>query len=81
MSGGRYRHVGTPQSAVLSPQLFNICMNLFLKHCWLTGRHDVFQARVISYTDGFVIRGHPVEALAWAGMPRLGLTVNEAKPR
>ncbi len=83
MTGGRDRHVGTPQGGVVSPLLSNIYMNRFLKHWRLTGRDDVFQARVISYADDFVIlsRGHAVEALAWTRsvMMRLGLTLNEAK--
>jgi len=49
----------------------------------LTGRDDVFQARIISYADDFVILGrdHATEALAWTRsvMMRLGLTLNEAK--
>ena len=83
MTGGRDRHVGTPQGGVVSPLLSNIYMNRFLKHWRLTGRDDVFQARVISYADDFVIlsRGHASEALAWTRsvMMRLGLTLNEAK--
>ncbi len=83
MTGGRDRHVGTPQGGVVSPLLSNIYMNRFLKHWRLTGRDDVFQARDISYADDFVIlsRGYAVEALAWTRsvMMRLGLTLNEAK--
>ncbi len=83
MSGGRDSGTGTPQGGVVSPLLSNIYMNRFLKHWRLTGRDDVFRARVISYADDFVIlgRGHAAEALAWTRsvMARLGLTLNEAK--
>lgn len=83
MSGGRDSGMGTPQGGVVSPLLSNIYMNRFLKHWRLTGRDDVFRARVISYADDFVIlgRGHAAEALAWTRsvMARLGLTLNEAK--
>jgi len=83
MSGGRNSRAGTPQGGVVSPLLSNIYMNRFLKHWRLTGRDDVFQARIISYADDFVIlgRGHATEALAWTRsvMMRLGLTLNEAK--
>ncbi|WP_245501409.1 reverse transcriptase domain-containing protein [Lichenibacterium minor] len=83
MSGGRDSGTGTPQGCVVSPLLSNIYMNRFLKHWRLTGRDDVFRARVISYADDFVIlgRGHAAEALAWTRsvMARLGLTLNEAK--
>jgi RNA-directed DNA polymerase len=58
-------------------------MNRFLKHWRLSGRGEVFRARVVSYADDFVIltRGHAEEALAWtkAVMAKLGLTLNEAK--
>jgi RNA-directed DNA polymerase len=83
MSGGRNSRASTPQGGVVSPLLSNIYMNRFLKHWRLTGRDDVFQARIISYADDFVIlgRGHATEALAWTRsvMMRLGLTLNEAK--
>lgn len=83
MSGGRNSRAGTPQGGVVSPLLSNIYMNRFLKHWRLTGRDDVFQARIISYADDFVILGrdHATEALAWTRsvMMRLGLTLNEAK--
>ncbi len=83
MSGGRNSRAGTPQGGVVSPLLSNIYMNRFLKHWRLTGRDDVFQARIISYADDFVIlgRGHATEALAWTRsvMMCLGLTLNEAK--
>jgi RNA-directed DNA polymerase len=58
-------------------------MNRFLKYWWITGRSEVFRARVINYADDFVIlsRGCAAEALDWTRsvMTRIGLTLNEAK--
>src|SRR3954469_24764182 len=60
-------------------------MNRFLKYWRITGRREVFQARVVNYADDFVIlsRGHATEALEWTRdvMTRIGLTLNEAKTK
>jgi RNA-directed DNA polymerase len=49
------------------------------------GRGEVLHAHVISYVDDFVIlsRGHAEEVMTWtrAVMTKLGLTLNERKPR
>ena len=83
MGGGRRNTCGTPQGGVVSPLLANIYMNRFLKYWRITGRSEVFRARVINYADDFVIlsRDHAAEALNWTRsvMTRIGLTLNEAK--
>jgi RNA-directed DNA polymerase len=83
MTGGKRSTCGTPQGGVVSPMLANLYMNRFLKYWRITGRDEVYQARVISYADDFVVlsRGHAAEALAWTRqvMARLGLALNEAK--
>jgi RNA-directed DNA polymerase len=83
LTGGRDSRCGTPQGGIVSPMLANLYMNRFLKYWRITGRSEVFQARVVNYADDFVIlsRGHAVEALYWTRrvMTRLGLTLNEAK--
>ena len=42
-------------------------MNRFLKYWRITGRSEVFRARVVTYADDFVIlsRGCAAEALNW----------------
>ena len=70
MSGGRDNGTGTPQGGVVSPLLSNIYMNRFLKHWRVTGRDDVFQARVISYADDFVILGRVTRSRPWRGRGR-----------
>jgi RNA-directed DNA polymerase len=63
--------------------LANLYMNRFLKYWRITGRSEVFRARVVTYADDFVIlsRGCAAEALNWTRsvMTRIGLTLNEAK--
>ena len=58
-------------------------MNRLLKHWRLTGRSEAFSAKVVAYSDDFVIlsRGHAHTALEWTRgvMTKLGLTVNETK--
>jgi RNA-directed DNA polymerase len=85
MSGGKNSKCGTPQGGVASPLLANIYMNRFLKHWRLTGRGEAFRAHIVNYADDFVILSQrtAAEALAWtkAVMTRLGLTLNEVKPR
>ena len=85
MSGGRRSTCGTPQGGVVSPMLANVYMNRFLKYWRLSGRSSTYQAHVVAYADDFVIlsRGCAAEALAWtkAVMSRLGLTLNEPRPR
>ena len=85
MTGGKRSRCGTPQGGVVSPLLANLYMNRFLKHWRLTGRGEAFRAQIIAYADDFVIlsRGHAAEAMMWtkAVMTKLGLTLNEAKPR
>jgi len=60
-------------------------MSRSLKYWQLTGCGQAFRAHVIAYADDFVIlsRGYAAEALAWTrrAMTRLGLTLNEVKPR
>src|ERR1700676_1352429 len=74
---------GTPQGGVISPLLANLYMNRFLKYWRITGRSEVFRARVVTYADDFVIlsRGCAAEALDWTRsvMTRIGLTLNETK--
>jgi RNA-directed DNA polymerase len=83
VSGGKGSTCGTPQGGVISPLLANLYMNRFLKYWRITGRNEVFRARVINYADDFVIlsRGCAAEALDWTRsvMTRIGLTLNEAK--
>jgi RNA-directed DNA polymerase len=83
VSGGKGSTCGTPQGGVISPLLANLYMNRFLKYWRITGRSEVFRARVINYADDFVIlsRGCAAEALDWTRnvMTRIGLTLNEAK--
>lgn len=83
MTGGRSSTRGTPQGGVASPLLANLYMNRFLKFWRIKGRGAAFHAEVINYADDFVIlsRGSAAEALDWTRvvMPRLGLTLNEAK--
>src|SRR5262249_35491744 len=85
MSGGKGNKLGTPQGAVVSPLLANIYMNRFLKHFRQSGAADAFRAHVVAYADDLVIlsRGRAAEALTWMrdAMAKLGLTLNEAKPR
>jgi RNA-directed DNA polymerase len=85
IGGGKSNTRGTPQGGVESPLLANIYMNRFLKHWRLTGRGEAFRAHVVAYADDFVIlsRGRAAEAPAWtkAVMTKLGLTLNEARPR
>src|ERR1700681_4651388 len=82
MSGGEKSTCGTPQGGVISPLLANLYMNRFLKYWRITGRGEVFRARVVNYADDFVIlsRGCAAEALNWTRsvMTRIGLTLNEA---
>jgi RNA-directed DNA polymerase len=83
VSGGKGSTCGTPQGGVISPLLANLYMNRFLKYWQITGRSEVFRARVVNYADDFVIlsRGCAAEALNWTRsvMTRIGLTLNEAK--
>ncbi len=83
VSGGKGSTWGTPQGGVISPLLANLYMNRFLKYWRITGRSEVFRARVVTYADDFVIlsRGCAAEALNWTRgvMTRIGLTLNEAK--
>jgi RNA-directed DNA polymerase len=83
MSGGKGNRQGTPQGGVISPLLANLYFNRVLKFWRQTDRGRVFAAHIVNYADDFVIlsRGHAAEALAWVRrtMPRLGLTLNEAK--
>jgi RNA-directed DNA polymerase len=83
VSGGKGSTCGTPQGGVISPLLANLYMNRFLKYWRITGRSEVFRARVINYADDFVIlsRGFAAQALDWTRsvMTRIGLTLNEAK--
>ena len=83
MTGGKGSSRGTPQGGVISPLLANLYMNRFLKYWRISGRSEVFQARVVNYADDFVIlsRGCAEEALDWTRkvMTRIGLTLNEAK--
>src|SRR6266852_2209732 len=83
VSGGKNSTCGTPQGGVISPLLANLHMNRFLKYWRITGRGERFQAQVVNYADDFVIlsRHCATEALNWTRsvMPRIGLTLNEAK--
>ena len=83
VSGGKGSTCGTPQGGVISPLLANLYMNRFLKYWRITGRSEIFRARVVNYADDFVIlsRGCAAEALDWTRsvMTRIGLTLNEAK--
>src|SRR6202047_2046098 len=83
VSGEKESSCGTPQGGVISPLLANLYMNRFLKYWRITGRSEVFRARVVNYADDFVIlsRGCATEALNWTRsvMTRIGLTLNEAK--
>src|ERR1700733_9530508 len=83
VSGGKGSPCGTPQGGVISPLLANLYMNRFLKYWRITGRSEIFRARVINYADDFVILscGYAAEALDWTRsvMTRIGLTLNEAK--
>ena len=85
MTGGKGSSCGTPQGGVVSPLLANLYMNRFLKHWRTSGRGIAYRAHIVAYADDFVIlsRGHAAEALAWTRqvMARLGLALNEAKPR
>lgn len=67
MTGGKGSSRGTPQGGVISPLLANLYMNRFLKYWRISGRSEVFQARVVNYADDFVIlsRGCAKEALDW----------------
>src|ERR1700719_1214546 len=62
--------------AVISPLLANLYMNRFLKYWRITGRSEVFRARVVNYADDFVILscGCAAEALDWTRsvMTRIG---------
>jgi RNA-directed DNA polymerase len=83
LTGGKRHKRGTPQGGVISPLLANLYMNRFLKYWRLSGQGRKLKAQVIAYADDFVIlsRGHAAAAKAWVGavMPRLGLSLNEAK--
>ena len=83
ITGGRNSQCGTPQGGIVSPLLANLYMNRFLKYWRITGKGELWQARIITYADDFVIlsRGHAKEALEWTRcvMQRLELTLNEAK--
>jgi RNA-directed DNA polymerase len=83
MSGGKSNKRGTPQGGVISPLLANLYMNRFLKLWRLRQCGKTFRAHLVNYADDFVIlsRGCAHEALAWtkAVMPRIGLSINEAK--
>jgi len=52
------KHCGTPQGGVISPLLANLYMNRFLKYWRITGRSEVFRARVINYADDCAPRAH-----------------------
>ena len=85
MTGGKSSPCGTPQGGVISPWLANLYMNRFLKGWRITQRGKQFRAQGVNYADDFVIlsRGHAAQALEWTRqvMPRLGLTLNEAKTK
>jgi RNA-directed DNA polymerase len=85
MTGGRSSTCGTPQGGVVSPLLANLYMTRFLKGWRITQRGKQFKAQVVNYADDFVIlsRGCAAQALEWTRqvMPRLGLTLNEAKTK
>lgn len=85
LTGGQSSCGGTPQGGVISPLLANLYMNRFLKGWRITQRGKQFQAQVVNYADDFVIlsRGYAAQALEWTRrvMPRLGLTLNEAKTK
>lgn len=85
MTGGKSSTCGTPQGGVVSPMLANLYMNRFLKGWRITQRGKQFRAQVVNYADDFVIlsRGYAAQALEWTRkvMPRLGLTLNEAKTK
>jgi RNA-directed DNA polymerase len=84
-SGGKTNHRGTPQGGVISPLLSNIYMHRFLRAWRERNKGSVFQARIVSYADDFVIlsRGRAAQALVWTrwGMAHMGLELNEAKTR
>lgn len=83
ITGGQNSRCGTPQGGIVSPLLANLYMNRFLKYWRITGKGELWQARIITYADDFVIlsRGHAKEAREWTRdvMQRLELTLNEAK--
>jgi len=83
VSGGKDSNCGTPQGGVISPLLANLYMNRFLKYWRITGRNEVYRARVVTYADDFLIlsRGCAAKALNWTRsvMTRIGLALNEAK--
>jgi RNA-directed DNA polymerase len=83
ITGGRNSQCGTPQGGIVSPLLANLYMNRFLKYWRITGKGELWQARIITYADDFVIlsRGHAKEALEGTRgvMQRLEPTLNEAK--
>jgi RNA-directed DNA polymerase len=85
ISGGKRVKKGTPQGGVISPILANRYMNRFLRYWMKTGQPGRLRARIVSYADDFVIlsRGRAAEALDWTRrtIPRLGLTLNEAKTK
>jgi RNA-directed DNA polymerase len=82
-TGGRAHATGTPQGGVISPLLANVYMNRFLRAWRERGMAQRLQAKVVNYTDDFVIlcRGTAEQALVvtrrW--MASLKLTLNEAK--
>ena len=80
-SGGKSNRKGTPQGGVARPLLANLHINRFLKFWRLKECGKVFRAHVVNYADDFVILScrRAAEALAWTGMAKLGLTINEAK--
>jgi RNA-directed DNA polymerase len=83
LTGGKAQDRGTPQGGVISPLLANLYMNRMLKGWRNTKRGEQFHARVVNYTDDFVIlsRGQAAEALSWTRevVTRMGLALNEAK--
>lgn len=74
---------GTPQGAPVSPLLSNLYMRRFVLGWKTLGHEKRLDAHVVNYADDFVIccRRHAHEALAAMRdmMPKLKLTVNEAK--
>jgi group II intron reverse transcriptase/maturase len=79
------QRMGSPQGSPISPLLANVYMRRFIKG-WKTGGHEKrLKARIVNYTDDFVIccRGTTDEAMTVMRtmMSKLKLTVNEQKTR